>query len=381
MKSMLCIALAALTMLIGAAAMAQEYVTLPELREQAAGGWHETYTDKYGRETVVDIDVQVFGEDAAPVVKVKPAEVIINMDLAEEGAVLTDRTLYRNNPTDDIFGARSGQVTMAVHHSYGDRIDMNNIYGADFGAPLTMQELKDRASEVLAPHGFSLDDFLFEQPKEFSVRCKMKRQTQEVIAPAAYLAHFWQTMYGMPIFEHINRTYIKQNWPEFVPQVQISMRDEDEYSITLWNVEETEVLAQDIPLVSFETIRRSVEEKIESGHVQKVYSMRFGYAVYNETSYLSMNDRKHIETFFDIENYYLVPTWVVECIYMDKPSKTWAYSGKSSDEWMDNEKNSTGYYMMMVNAQTGEVFDRNDTSLNGRGDCNYNGFIPWESVQ
>ncbi len=33
-------------------------------------GWHETYTDKYGRETIVDIDVEVYGEDTAPVLKV-----------------------------------------------------------------------------------------------------------------------------------------------------------------------------------------------------------------------------------------------------------------------------------------------------------------------
>ena len=42
-------------------AAAQEYYTLPEIREQAKDGWHETYTDKYGRETVVDIDVEVYG--------------------------------------------------------------------------------------------------------------------------------------------------------------------------------------------------------------------------------------------------------------------------------------------------------------------------------
>ena len=42
-------------------AAAQEYYTLPEIREQAKDGWHETYTDTYGRETVVDIDVEVYG--------------------------------------------------------------------------------------------------------------------------------------------------------------------------------------------------------------------------------------------------------------------------------------------------------------------------------
>ena len=51
-------------------AAAQEYYTLPEIREQAKDGWHETYTDKYGRETVVDIDVEVYGEETAPVLKV-----------------------------------------------------------------------------------------------------------------------------------------------------------------------------------------------------------------------------------------------------------------------------------------------------------------------
>lgn len=233
---------------------------------------------------------------------------------------------------------------------------------------------------MLAPQEISLDNVLFEQPKEFSVRCKMKTKTQEVIAPAAYLAHFWQTMYGMPIFESIARTYDRSAWPEFAPQVQITMRDEDEYSITLWNVEETEVLAQDIPLASFEEVKQSIEEKIESGHIQHVYSVRFGYVVYNETSYTSQSDHKHIGNLFDIESYYLVPTWVVECTYMDNPQKTFAYKGKASDELNDNEKNSGYYRFMMINAQTGEMFDRNDKSFNGCGDSNYKGFVPWDDV-
>ncbi len=51
-------------------ALAQEYYTLPEIREQAKDGWHETYTDRYGRETVVDIDVEVYGGENAPILQV-----------------------------------------------------------------------------------------------------------------------------------------------------------------------------------------------------------------------------------------------------------------------------------------------------------------------
>ena len=150
MKTRITILLALLLALVCTAASAQEYYTLPEIREQAAQGWHETYTDKYGRETEVDINVQVFGEDAAPVVKIKPSRLVIDSERLEEGAVFTDKTVHRNNPADDVFGARSGQVTMIVYHSFGDPIDMDKIYGEEYGAPLTMQQLKEQASEVMA---------------------------------------------------------------------------------------------------------------------------------------------------------------------------------------------------------------------------------------
>ena len=69
MKTRITILLALLLALVCAAASAQEYYTLPEIREQAAQGWHETYTDKYGRMRQVDIDIEVFGEETAPVIK------------------------------------------------------------------------------------------------------------------------------------------------------------------------------------------------------------------------------------------------------------------------------------------------------------------------
>lgn len=45
MKTRITLLLALLLALVCVAASAQEYYTLPEIREQAAAGWHETYTD------------------------------------------------------------------------------------------------------------------------------------------------------------------------------------------------------------------------------------------------------------------------------------------------------------------------------------------------
>ena len=49
--------------------LAQEYYTLPEIKEQVKEGWHETCADKYGREIQVNVDVDVFGEQMAPLIK------------------------------------------------------------------------------------------------------------------------------------------------------------------------------------------------------------------------------------------------------------------------------------------------------------------------
>lgn len=73
MKNLICMGICLLALLLAlvcTAASAQEYYTLPKIREQAAAGWHETYTDKYGRQTAVDIDIQVFGDEKAPVLKI-----------------------------------------------------------------------------------------------------------------------------------------------------------------------------------------------------------------------------------------------------------------------------------------------------------------------
>ena len=49
MKKFICFLLTTALLVGGAVGcFAETYYTLPEIREQAEAGWHETYTDKYG---------------------------------------------------------------------------------------------------------------------------------------------------------------------------------------------------------------------------------------------------------------------------------------------------------------------------------------------
>lgn len=377
-RHLLSLTLALLLASFASAYAAQEYYTLPELREQAANGWHQTYTDKFGRTIPVDVAVEVFGEDAAPVLKVHPAHYPLNPALFEAGTEYTDSSgisIHHNNPSNFVFGAKSGEQTLIVYRSHGEKVDMDAVYRPEYGTACTVRQMVDRLRAVLAPQGIPTEDYVYDQPKDFSVRCKVKKETGEVVEPAIYLAHFWQKLHGLPILAHASDAFANLDWPDFSPQIVFGMRQEDEFQIAVQAVEETQALAQDIPLCSFEQVRRSVEALIESGHVRKVFDARLGFAVYNDPDIA-----KDAKSAFDVD-YYLVPTWVVNCIYMDSPKQEWTYGGKQEDELMPDEKNVPEYCALIISAQTGEPLDRNDRGKKGHGNADYRGFIPWETVR
>lgn len=122
MKTKITMLLALMLMLICSAASAQEYYTLPEIREQAAQGWHETYTDKYGRTIEVDIDIDVFGSDKAPVITANVPEFV-------------ECTYDHGNPYDTVIDVkRKGGKRTHAYRTYGKEINLDQAYGAQYGS-------------------------------------------------------------------------------------------------------------------------------------------------------------------------------------------------------------------------------------------------------
>ena len=64
-------------------------------------------------------------------------------------------------------------------------------------------------------------------------------------------------------------------------------------------------------------IIQSIEPKIKAGYIQNVVALRFGYSIYNDPTI------EKVEQFsgYDADCYYLVPSWIIECAYVDKPKK------------------------------------------------------------
>ena len=79
----------------------------------------------------------------------------------------------------------------------------------------------------------------------------------------------------------------------------------------------------------------------------------------------------------------LVPSWVLECIYINNPKETYSLEAElAKDGGADTTERSTDKFRVItINAQTGEVTNPMDTSKNGWGDADYKGFIPWDKVK
>ena len=169
----------------------------------------------------------------------------------------------------------------------------------------------------------------------------------------------------MPIWCSVTESYLKSAGPYLMPNMMLVMQNEEEYDISGFYVETKKVLADDIPLCSLEKVIQSAEKQIKAGFIQNVVSLRFGYVVYNDPNIKNVERASGL----DAECYYLVPSWVMECAFVENPKKDYQSYWESKNR------------MMTINAQTGEMIDYFDRSYKGYGDARYKGFIPWDKVK
>ena len=185
-------------------ALAQDYYTLPEIREQAKDGWHETYTDRYGREIQVDIDADVFGEQTAPLIKAGfPQHDIYYAD--------------KNCPYNTVSNVkRTGGRRTHIYRSYGSKVDLDRQYGADYGNDLTLNEMYAYMNKLITDQGIPNDIFLYERPKFFDVLCNIQQSTGEVKATAFYFVQLYEQFYGIPVLTSKTASFnVKRGSPDF----------------------------------------------------------------------------------------------------------------------------------------------------------------------
>ncbi len=354
-KHLLTLVLALLLATLTSVAAAQDYYTLPEIREQAGQGWHQMYTDKYGRTRQVDVDIDVFGEETAPVVKACWGTKYFNIKGPAGEPRAANQEARKKKNREDIY----------IYNEDFMKVNLDEKYMEAYANDLTLREAYDFCEGVMQERGMSLyQDYMWEQPQYFEALYTADMETGELLVPGMYDVKFCQKELGMPILTHIGRSFGELQVAFGCPFFNFQIRDQESCSFIGKVFDVEEVLAEDIPLCSVDTAIEGARAMIESGWVHDVLALRFGYVVYGDPE-LDWTKRF---TGDDVENWYLVPSWVMDCYVLWDAKK---------DELPEYPTIS----QIAINAQTGEITDYFDTSLKGGGDVRFKGFISWNNVK
>lgn len=375
-----CIFAAVLIMGHPTAAHAEEKITLSELRESCQQGWHETY-DSHGRTIDIDLEILTPDTDCFPVVYADPlpktgehrgSEVSTVNNRVEEWR--SEGTLRVDYPDSGVLRAAQREhpeaVTPGGYNQYSiirqiTEFETDKPYA--YNNPTTVadaQALLEDASKTYFPEVEI--ELMPHWLRAYQGDMKYDRQNDTYSgeplpqSEATLMVYFDQIIRDIPVLGCAAQSFAryagtnskeKQLMYGAIAITQGCKRfgiDELYRSLQFLLVQETEVIAQDVPLCSFQQVKNTYEKLIEEGKLRSISSLRLGYIIWqNEGTY----------------TYKLMPTWVAEGELF--PNATAEKSGIKVQ--YDTISANWGY--IMVNAQTGELIDPWKKGKNRSFDC------------
>ena len=369
--------------MLTAAAYAQEYQTVSQLRESVPARWTTTIETKW-RDVAIDAEIVTPDVEAIPVVKVgydlhpsplTPEEsgwVEVN-DSYETGSLILYMTDDIGKPPRKINGRKVNRDPVSKENWYGG-FDPNQTY-----IPLSdirFSEIQDLIRDELVKFGYPPEDFDLETPERMWLQHWYFAGTKEDAAPAEILMNLYTKLNGITVYGHIldavrntrgERARKDGFWDSMTTTVAYEGVIDRLSLLFISHLLPVETLAEDVPLCSFDTIQKSLEQEIKKGRVRKIYEISLGYVLYCEPGAYHEWGQKadYSSIFYDVK-----PMWRVNCLKASGAQKEL----EESDE--DDERNSVAYTQMLVDAQTGEIIGQSDAADRSM----FPGFLSWEDV-
>ena len=369
--------------MLTAAAYAQEYQTVSQLRESVPARWTTTIETKW-RDVDIDAEIVTPDVEAIPVVKVgydlhpsplTPEEsgwVEVN-DSYETGSLILYMTDDTGKPPRKINGRKVNRDPVSKENWYGG-FDPNQTY-----IPLSdirFSEIQDLIRDELVKFGYPPEDFDLETPERMWLQHWYFAGTKEDAAPAEILMNLYTKLNGITVYGHIldavrntrgERARKDGFWDSMTTTVAYEGVIDRLSLLFISHLLPVETLAEDVPLCSFDTIQKSLEQEIKKGRVRKIYEISLGYVLYCEPGAYHEWGQKadYSSIFYDVK-----PMWRVNCLKASGAQKEL----EESDE--DDERNSVAYTQMLVDAQTGEIIGQSDAADRSM----FPGFLTWEDV-
>lgn len=359
-------ALGCALLLCGGRALAEEFYTINEVRQQAAAGWHETY-EAYGRTIVADVEPEIPNVTQIPIEKLEFARMTPRVTEEETGLQFVIR------PEENVFGFYTRDFIEQVPNKIEKTTGLFLGYPSEWerayaeGSDLTLSGMTDVVRKALAlmqldesswdlEHPYELTTFLFRHPK-----------TKEIVAPGEYMVSFHQKVNGIPLLSHAGAAFYRKTRGNTTIRLHASVIDGTMYDLSARMLKSSGRAAEDVPLCSFSKVIETAEKEIQSGHIRKIYDLSLGYLFYEDPEYVGIKEQT--------DHFYAVPVWQLNCLYLNDPRTELPEYGL--DETGD-ERNSLEYAALVIDAQTGEM---QDFMSEAKDRAVYHGFLSWEEIR
>lgn len=380
--------LTALVLLAGTAAAYAEddYLSIQQMRESAPERWTQTFETKW-RDIAIDAEIRVPQVDALPVVLVSGGATQPTLTAEETG---WDYIEYRG-PYDVMFCLNDAEYPKSVNGvRVGDPVS-KGVWYSDFDPQNTYAPMDDtpfgeivaQAQEKIAQFGYDPEAFDLEHPCRLWAHHIYDVGTKEDLLPGYFFLNARVKVCGIPVLSHIWQAVKTQSDTHRIDEIWHYTNASlcyDGYrggisSIFLTPLAVQETLADDIPLCSFDKVLSAVEAEVTAGHIRKVYEMELGYVLYNEPGVYRPQGAsdQELENAYQSARYYLKPMWQINCLYVENSKGKLQETASCTDD----ERNSSDYRELLVDAQTGELVQPNTEKER----CEFMGFLFWEDAR
>ena len=313
-----------------AAAASDEYVSIKELRETLPERWTGEYVVENGAhkqlkkgDTVsVDVPIVVSEVDAVPVVRITWEPPIEGLD---ESFYISQNEWYskgigRNFPMDEMgFPVMEEKTT--------------------FDPELPWEDAPAIAIEEFRKY------FPIMRDKELT--CYFHYSYGESEDNGFQFLYFYTTYHGIPhlldngTFLHTVKSEAGSNGLTNPPShIYMCIKRPGQFWVNIATSKEIGVEIEDIPLLPFEEILKALERQVEAGHAYSLNEVRFGYMTFIDP------EKKG-------EEFVLLPVWAAKG--RTRGDLTIPFDLKNDQVVKD--RGAYGCNSIVVNAQTGEVYD------------------------
>lgn len=360
---------ALLLWLLPALAMAEDYCTAAQLHEQTQEHWTQTYQTAWRD---VAIDTYVF----TPNVQTMPV-ITVTYDLNDMASSTAHYEVTRSKS--GILHIDIGNIDKqrpdGVFHSKQYFAPYSSVSYAPGSSEDVAAALRE-AENMLNDCQLSAELFDLARPEEVAVWWIADKKENQ-IGDCEYSISLKQTINQIPLLGHaflgMPGSMRDGKGGEYFAEVGAIMRYMNNEQASFFGdiLYETGRIAEDIPLCGFDKIKSALEQEINDGHLRQIYEIELGYVLYN----VEGASRNPGTQWRKDAAYYAVPTWYVDCVYVDQAKKEWT----PSDDPELASRSDVHNAVLLFDAQTGSMLPREKSKKRGAAD--YRGIITWEDVE